>query len=167
MELSMRLRKLLVITASAVFGLMACSDESSPVESGGEIADFIESSGTIAMPIESSSAIVNPAESSGTIAVSINSSSATATPVESSASVANLVESSSTNVIPVNSSSSITVPVVNPPVSDDTDLEDARTLDGSEILLKLSGTSASVENNNGCVEVADKVATITCPGATT
>jgi hypothetical protein len=31
--------------------------------------------------------------------------------------------------------------------------------------LKLAGTSATVENNNGCVEVADKSATITCPGA--
>ena len=48
---------------------------------------------------------------------------------------------------------------------DENDNEDSRTLDGSQILLKLAGTSATVENNNGCVEVADKVATITCPGA--
>ena len=45
------------------------------------------------------------------------------------------------------------------------DNEDSRTLDGSQILLKLAGTSATVENNNGCVDIADKVATITCPGA--
>jgi hypothetical protein len=38
-------------------------------------------------------------------------------------------------------------------------------LNGTQILLKLAGTSATVENNNGCVEVADKAATITCPGA--
>ena len=38
-------------------------------------------------------------------------------------------------------------------------------MDGSQILLKLAGTSATVENNNGCVEIADKSATITCPGA--
>ena len=48
---------------------------------------------------------------------------------------------------------------------DENDNEDARTLDSSQILLKLAGTSATVENNNGCVEVADKSATITCPGA--
>jgi hypothetical protein len=48
---------------------------------------------------------------------------------------------------------------------DENDNEDSRTLDGSQILLKLAGTSATVENNNGCVEVADKSATITCPGA--
>ena len=45
------------------------------------------------------------------------------------------------------------------------DNEDSRTLDGSQIILKLAGTSATVENNNGCVDIADKVATITCPGA--
>lgn len=48
---------------------------------------------------------------------------------------------------------------------DDNDNEDSRTLDGTQILLKLAGTSATVDNNNGCVEVADKSATITCPGA--
>ena len=48
---------------------------------------------------------------------------------------------------------------------DENDNEDARTLNGTQILLKVSGTTATVENNNGCVEVADKSATITCPGA--
>lgn len=48
---------------------------------------------------------------------------------------------------------------------DENDNEDARTLNGTQILLKLAGTSATVENNNGCVDVADKSATITCPGA--
>ena len=48
---------------------------------------------------------------------------------------------------------------------DENDNEDSRTLNGTQILLKLAGTSATVENNNGCVEVADKKATITCPGA--
>ena len=48
---------------------------------------------------------------------------------------------------------------------DDNDNEDSRTLDGTQILLKLAGTSATVDNNNGCIEVADKSATITCPGA--
>lgn len=66
-------------------------------------------------------------------------------------------------------SSSSVIPGGNNPGNesgdDENDNEDSRTLDGSQILLKLAGTSATVENNNGCVEVADKVATITCPGA--
>lgn len=48
---------------------------------------------------------------------------------------------------------------------DESDLDDSRTLTGAEILLKLAGTTATVENNNGCVTVAEKSATITCPGA--
>lgn len=70
---------------------------------------------------------------------------------------------------PVVSSSSVVIPGGSNPGNesgdDENDNEDSRTLDGSQILLKLAGTSAAVENNNGCVEVADKVATITCPGA--
>lgn len=67
------------------------------------------------------------------------------------------------------SSSSVVIPGGSNPGNesgdDENDNDDSRTLDGSQILLKLAGTSAAVENNNGCVEVADKVATITCPGA--
>ncbi|SHG32061.1 protein of unknown function [Fibrobacter sp. UWCM] len=70
---------------------------------------------------------------------------------------------------PVVSSSSVVIPGGNNPGNesgdDENDNEDSRTLDGSQILLKLAGTSATVENNNGCVEVADKSASITCPGA--
>ncbi len=70
---------------------------------------------------------------------------------------------------PVVSSSSVVIPGGSNPGNesgdDENDNEDSRTLDGSQILLKLAGTSATVENNNGCVEVADKSATITCPGA--
>lgn len=70
---------------------------------------------------------------------------------------------------PVVSSSSVVIPGGSNPGNesgdDENDNEDSRTLDGSQILLKLAGTTAAVENNNGCVEVADKVATITCPGA--
>ena len=53
----------------------------------------------------------------------------------------------------------------NVSIDDDLDLEDARVLDGSEILLRLAGTTATVENNNGCVLVENQSATITCPGA--
>ena len=68
---------------------------------------------------------------------------------------------------PALSSSSIggSTPGGQTPGDDENDNEDSRTLDGSQILLKLAGTSATVENNNGCVDIADKSATITCPGA--
>lgn len=70
---------------------------------------------------------------------------------------------------PVVSSSSVVIPGGSNPGNesgdDENDNDDSRTLDGSQILLKLAGTTAAVENNNGCVEVTDKVATITCPGA--
>ncbi len=82
--------------------------------------------------------------------------------------------SSSSNQIPGNEfySSSSSVPG-NPPNQNpgnesgdnENDNEDSRTLDGMQILLKLAGTTATIENNNGCVEIADKSATITCPGA--
>lgn len=70
---------------------------------------------------------------------------------------------------PVVSSSGVVIPGGSNPGNesgdDENDNEDSRTLDGSQILLKLAGTTAAVENNNGCVDVADKSATITCPGA--
>lgn len=66
---------------------------------------------------------------------------------------------SSSSVIPVNPNPG------NESGDDENDNDDVRTLNGTQILLKLAGTSATVENNNGCVEIADKVATITCPGA--
>ena len=62
------------------------------------------------------------------------------------------------------SSSSAVIPG-NDGSDNENDLDDAEPLDGTQILLKLAGTSATVENNNGCVDVADKSATITCPGA--
>jgi hypothetical protein len=70
-------------------------------------------------------------------------------------------------VVPISpvSSSSVVVPRSSESGDNENDNEDARTLDGTQILLKLAGTSATVENNNGCVEVKDKSATITCPGA--
>ena len=71
--------------------------------------------------------------------------------------------SSSSNMFPV--SSAAVVPGGDESGDDENDNEDARTLNGTQILLKLAGTSATVENNNGCVEVEDKSATITCPGA--
>ncbi len=64
---------------------------------------------------------------------------------------------SSSSVVPFNPG--------NESGDNENDNEDSRTLDGTQILLKLAGTTATVENNNGCIEIADKSATITCPGA--
>jgi hypothetical protein len=75
--------------------------------------------------------------------------------------------SSSSNGVPGNdiSSSSNSNPGSNESGDDENDNDDARTLNGTQILLKLAGTTATVENNNGCVNVEASSATITCPGA--
>ena len=76
-----------------------------------------------------------------------------------------LVASSSSFMFPGYGLSSSSVVAGNESGDDENDNEDARTLNGTQILLKLAGTTATVENNNGCIEIADKSATITCPGA--
>jgi len=70
---------------------------------------------------------------------------------------------SSNSVNPESSAISQVTPSIGSNDDDDGDVEDAKTLDGTEILLKISGTTATVENNNSCVTVEEKVATITCP----
>ena len=184
MECSMMLKKMPVIAVSAVLALVACGDDNStiaapdsgtlPVEmsSGGEIlsssagAPGGEVSGSdAAIPgnVVSSSSIVTPeigtSSSSNVVPVNNVSSSSAVIPI-------NKVSSSSI-VVPINnaSSSSVVVPHSSESGDNENDNEDARTLDGTQILLKLAGTSATVENNNGCVEIKDKSATITCPGA--
>ena len=180
------LKKLPVIAASAALSFWACGDDSS-IANPDSGADFpaATSSSSDAFGIESSSGIldidVEIWSSSNTAPVIGTSSSSNALPgnvVSSSSVVPNVGVSSSSTLLPGNgtSSSSNVVPVVSSSSSNvvpgssesgdnENDNEDARTLDGSQILLKLAGTSATVENNNGCVEVADKSATITCPGA--
>ena len=76
-----------------------------------------------------------------------------------------LVLSSSSFLFPGYELSSSSVVAGNESGDDENDNEDARTLNGTQILLKVAGTSATVENNNGCVAVEDRSATITCPGA--
>jgi len=182
----MMLKKLPVIAASAALSFWACGEDSSIVnpDSGAYLpADASSSSG--AFGIESSSGIldidVEIWSSSNTAPVIGTSSSSNALPgnvVSSSSVMPNVGVSSSSTLLPGNgtSSSSNVFPVVSsssnnvvPGSSEsgdnENDNEDARTLDGTQILLKLAGTSATVENNNGCVEIADKSATITCPGA--
>jgi len=182
----MMLKKLPVIAASAALSFWACGEDSSIVNpDSGAYLPAATSSSSDAFGIESSSGIldidVEIWSSSNTAPVIGTSSSSNALPgnvVSSSSVMPNVGVSSSSTLLPGNgtSSSSNVVPVVSsssnnavPGSSEsgdnENDNEDARTLDGTQILLKLAGTSATVENNNGCVEIADKSATITCPGA--
>ena len=183
----MMLKKLPVIAASAALSFWACGDDSSIVnpDSGAYFpADVSSSSG--AFGIESSSGVLDIdveiwSSSNGALPGNVVSSSSNALPgnivssssvmpgagvSSSSAVLPGSATSSSSNVIPVvSSSSNNVVPGSSESGDNENDNEDARTLDGTQILLKLAGTSATVENNNGCVEIADKSATITCPGA--
>lgn len=170
----MKLKKLPVIAASAALSFWACGEDSSIMNPyGGAYAPAGTSSSSDAFGIESSSGAldidVEIWSSSNTAPVIGASSSSSALPgniVSSSSVVPNIGASSSSNVIPVvSSSSNNTVPGSSECGDNENDNEDARTLDGTQILLKLAGTSSTVENNNGCVEIADKSATITCPGA--
>ncbi len=159
----MALKKWPVIAFSAVLSFVACSDDGNPVTQpddggipyGGELPDpgLSSSLGLIPGPELSSSSVVNPGFelSSSSIVGPVFSSSSMGFPGMSSA----IVPGSSSTLFPGSSESG----------DDDNDNEDARTLNGTQILLKVSGTTATVENNNGCVEVADKSATITCPAA--
>ena len=171
----MALKKLPVIAVSTVLSLMACTEDPvsgpSSVTDGGEayssssdFQDFDVSSSSIVAGNEifssSNEFLGNEAYSSSHQTPNFGTSS-------SSQGISNIgVSSSSTpNSEKVVSSSSNAIPSSSASGDDENDLEDARTLNGSEILLKLAGTSATVENNNGCVSVEDKSATITCPGA--
>ena len=175
----MKLKKLPVVAAiSAVLCFVACSDEKSPVagpENEALNPGLSSSSGeflgneALGNGVSSSSSVVsgNGVPSSGE-ALPASSNGIPGPQVTSSG----IGASSSSGVVPGNgaSSSSVKVPSSNPSGNgedgdDENDNEDARTLNGTQILLKVSGTTATVENNNGCVEVADKSATITCPGA--
>ena len=174
----MKLKKLPVVAAfSAVLCFVACSDEKSPVaglENEALNPGLSSSSGeflgneALGNGVSSSSSVVsgNGVPSSGE-ALPASSNGIPGPQVTSSG----IGASSSSGVVPGGaSSSSVKVPSSNPSGNgeagdDENDNEDARTLNGTQILLKVSGTTATVENNNGCVEVADKSATITCPGA--
>ncbi|MBO7550452.1 MAG: carbohydrate-binding domain-containing protein [Fibrobacter sp.] len=176
----MKFLKLPVMAASAALIVMACSDESSTVKPDeGALTPAEQSSSSEVVGNE----VVNNGTSSSSNAVSGNeapnsgvsssgntdpanqvpnngtSSSSTQAPVNGS--------SSSSDVVPGDgaSSSGTVVPGSTASGDDENDNEDARTLNGTQILLKLAGTSATIENNNGCVDVKEKSATITCPGA--
>lgn len=173
----MKLVKLPVIAASAIFGLVACDDNvASPDLNGGALnpSEFSSSSDFLGTDIPGVGLSSSSNDFMG-FGVSSSGIVVPGTEVSSSSIVGpGFGASSSSFVWPgrVVSSSSVIPGGNNPGINpgnesgdDENDNEDSRTLDGSQILLKLAGTSATVENNNGCVEVADKVATITCPGA--
>lgn len=189
----MKLNKLFVVAASAALCLTACSDESSTVMPDGDaLAPADTLSGNEFSGNEVPSGEASGTEASGNENLNNNPSGSEIPGTNVPASDVPGGEipggNPSGNDTPVNNTSGGDVsgnnapggdvpgtenPNSNTPVNsvtntsgdDENDLEDARTLTGAEILLKLSGTSATVDNNNGCVEVGDKVATITCPGA--
>ncbi|MBP5440808.1 MAG: carbohydrate-binding domain-containing protein [Fibrobacter sp.] len=185
----MMLKKVPVIAVSAVLALVACGDDNSSMgPDGGALSPVGMSSSTelLGGEILSSSAVIPGGEFSSSDAAipgNVFSSSSNVIPEIGTSSSSNVIPgigvsssghifpghkvSSSSNVVPVSpvSSSSVVVPRSSESGDNENDNEDARTLDGTQILLKLAGTSATVENNNGCVEVKDKSATITCPGA--
>lgn len=184
----MMLKKVPVIAVSAVLALVACGDDNSSMgpDNGLSPVGISSSSELLGGEILSSSAVVPGGEVSSSDAAipgNVVSSSSVVTPEIGTSSSSNVIPgvvvssssnvfpghkvSSSSNVVPISpvSSSSVVVPRSSESGDNENDNEDARTLDGTQILLKLAGTSATVENNNGCVEVKDKSATITCPGA--
>ena len=177
----MRIMKLSMIAASAIFGLVACSENTTAAAdaldglSGNEIpgdetqlssatipgGDFGLSSATIPGGDFGLSSATIPGGDFGLSSAMIPGNDF------SSSSMGHGGRFSSSSIVGPGllSSSGTVVPGSSESGDDENDNEDSRTLNGTQILLKLAGTSATVENNNGCVEVADKMATITCPGA--
>ena len=167
----MRIFKLPAIAVSVVLSLMACSEDSSsivnpmplsPVEtsSASELTSFGNEAQVNEVSSSSIEAPVNDVSSSSVVPpVNEVSSSSVAAPVVSSSSEATLKLSSSS----VAQENKVSSSSVQPTSNSESDLENGKA-NGSEIVLKLAGSTATVENNNNCVEVKDKAATITCPG---
>ena len=166
--------KLPAIAISVALGIVACSEDNGTIAQPdiGTIGTELSSAG-MEGPVDLSSGNDFGPQSSGAVPNSSGSfvtSSGNVTtsygtdPTSSNnfATSSNNFATSSNNVV---TSSSSGTPGGGESGDDDNDNEDARTLNGTQILLKVAGTSATVENNNGCIEVADKSATITCPGA--
>ena len=170
----MKLMKLPAIAISAALGIVACSEDNGTIaQPENEIIGTELSSAGMEGPVDLSSGTDFGPQSSGVV---LNSSGNVVTSSGNVGTSSGNVPGSSNNAITSSnsfftSSNSIVTSSNsgNPGGGDsgdnDNDNEDARTLNGTQILLKVAGTSATVENNNGCIEVADKSATITCPGA--
>lgn len=104
---------------------------------------------------------IEPATSSSSQAVVVSSSSRTRSSssqgATSSATAPGASSSSQTS-----GSSTIGGGDTDDNENDDTD---SRTLDGTETLITVNGTSASIENDNGCLTLGDKNVTVTCSGS--
>ena len=171
----MKLTKLPAIAISAALGIVACSDDNGTIAQpeNGTVGTELNSAGIDGLAglssgfedfgNQSSGIDLN---SSGSVITSSNNTVASSGNVPASSNNAitssNSVATSSNSVVASSNSGN---PGGGENGDDENDNEDSRTLNGTQILLKLSGTSATVENNNGCVEVADKKAATTSPGA--
>lgn len=173
----MWVKKIPVVAASAALCFVACSENSSVTDPNNNSAlpdienpsvqnpelenpgDVIENPGIESPGIENPS-IENPGNT-----VPGADDSSVENPGSENPDVVNPGNENPAEVNPGNENPGNVVPGGSIPSDDESDLDDSRTLTGTEILLKLAGTTASVENNNGCIAVAEKSATITCPGA--
>ena len=165
----MKLMKLPAIAISAALGIVACSEDNGTIAQPdiGTIGTELSSAG-MEGPVDLSSGNDFGPQSSGAVPNSsgsfVTSSGNVTTSYGTDPTSSNNFATSSNNFA-TSSNNIVTSSSSGTPGDDDNDNEDARTLNGTQILLKVAGTSATVENNNGCIEVADKSATITCPGA--
>ena len=156
----MKLTKLPVIAASVALGLMACSEDNGTTPEFNNdtisLADTLSNNG---VPGSENPNNQIPGTEDPNFQLSGNDLSSSSNGIPNNNPQGSNFSSAS-GVNPGNGNFGI-----GNAGEDENDNEDSRTLDGTQILLKLAGTSATVENNNDCVDIADKVATITCPGA--
>jgi len=167
----MRFTKIPVIAASAALCLVACSENSSVANPNVDpsLSDIVNPGGPqpdngglgsdvpgIENPGSELPGDVLPGTENPGSEVPGTENPGDVVPGVSSSSDVNFGISSSSNAFPGMISSSSVIP-------GNDDSEEGQT--GSEVMMRLAGTTATVENNNGCVTVAEKSATITCPGA--
>ncbi|MCR5378079.1 MAG: carbohydrate-binding domain-containing protein, partial [Fibrobacter sp.] len=104
---------------------------------------------------------IEPATSSSSQAVVVSSSSMTRSSSSQEATSSTTAPGASSSS-QASGSSTIGGGDTDDNENDDTD---SRTLDGTETLITVNGTSASIENDNGCLTLGDKNVTVTCSGS--
>ena len=104
---------------------------------------------------------IEPATSSSSQAVVVSSSSRTRSSSSQGATSSTTAPGASSSS-QASGSSTIGGGDTDDNENDDTD---SRTLDGTETLITVNGTSASIENDNGCLTLGDKNVTVTCSGS--
>ncbi len=170
----MKLTKLTAMAASAALYFAACSETSSVTDPNNDPSSNIENPGIENPGVENPGNTIpgadNPNVENPGVVNPGNENPIIENPGNENPGVVNPGNTIPGNenpgvVNPGNENPGNVVPGGSIPSDDESDLDDSRTLTGTEILLKLAGTSATVENNNGCVTLAEKIATITCPGA--